>query len=82
MWIQPQPITPTVVKIVDAPTRETSVADILMGAVGLVGFVLLAAALVGLVAGVVFFLVRRARVGRRETIPGSEYSLDLSSPKR
>jgi hypothetical protein len=82
MSIQPQPVTPVVVKIIDAPTPETSVADILIGAVGLVGFVLLAAALVGLVAGVLFFAVRRASLARRETPLGSDYSLDLSSPKR
>jgi hypothetical protein len=82
MWIQPQPVTPTVVKIIDAPTPETSVADILIGAVGLVGFVLLAAALVGLVAGVLFFLVRRASRARNAALPGSESSLDLSSPNR
>jgi hypothetical protein len=56
-----QPVTPTVVRVVEAPSRETGVGDILLGAVGLVGFVLIAAALTGLVAGAVFVLVRRWR---------------------
>jgi hypothetical protein len=54
-------ITPAIVRIVEPPTQETSVADILMGAVGFVGFVLLAALLVGLVAGGVFILIRKLR---------------------
>jgi len=76
-----QPVTPVVVKIVDAPSRETSVADILVGAAGFVGFVLLAAAVVGLVAGALFFLVRRARGTGSTPVAGS--GLNLSSlPER
>jgi hypothetical protein len=58
-------INPVVVRVVEAPTRETTVADVLMGAVGFVGFVLLAALVVGLVAGLVFILVRRLLVRLR-----------------
>ena len=54
-----QPVT--VVEIVEMPTRETSVGDILLGSVGFVGFVLLCALLVGLVAGSLFILVKRLR---------------------
>lgn len=46
-----QPLSPVIVRVVEAPTKETSVADVLIGAVGFVGFVLLLAALVGLVVG-------------------------------
>ena len=66
-------------KVVDAPTPETSIADILIGAVGFVGFVLLAAAAVGLVAGLLFFLVRRARGTGSLPIAGA--GLNLSSPQ-
>jgi hypothetical protein len=61
----PRPATPaqpiTVVQIVEKPTRETSVGDILLGSVGLVAFVLMAAMLVGLLAGWFFIFVKRLR---------------------
>jgi hypothetical protein len=74
-----QPVTPVVVKVVDAPTPETSIADILIGSVGFVGFVLLAAAVVGLVAGSLFFMIRRARGTGSAPVAGA--GLNLSSPQ-
>jgi hypothetical protein len=62
--LQPQPVTPVVVKIVEETTPEVSVADILVGAFGFVGAVLLAAAIVGVLAGGVFILFRRWREAR------------------
>jgi hypothetical protein len=63
------PATPsqtiTVVQVVEKPTRETSVGDILLGSVGLVGFVLLAAVLVGLLAGWAFIVFKRLRPDNR-----------------
>lgn len=66
--MQSPQVNPVVVRVVEAPTKETSVADILMGAVGLVGFVLVAAFAVGLLAGGLFILYRklRARLGYDE----------------
>jgi hypothetical protein len=73
-----QPVTPIVVRVVEEPTRETSVADILLGAVGFVGFVLIAAAVVGLLAGGLFILFRVWRA--KHTDPrDSSVSLNLSS---
>lgn len=60
----PQPYTPIVVQVAEEPTRETTVADILLGAVGFVGVVLLAALVVGIVAGAAFYYVRKIRSGR------------------
>ena len=54
-----QPVT--VVQVVERPTRETSVGDILLGSVGFVGFVLLAAFVVGILAGGLFILFQRLR---------------------
>lgn len=51
----------TVVQMVERPTRETTVGDILLGSVGFVGIVLLAALVVGLLAGSVFIFVKRLR---------------------
>jgi hypothetical protein len=78
-----QPVTPVVVKVVDAPSRETSVADILVGAFGLVGFVLLAAALIGLAAGALFFQFRRVRQGGGATDDSAALNLsELPAPPR
>ena len=73
-----QPVTPVVVRVVEEPTRETSVADILLGAVGFVGFVLVAAAVVGILAGGLFILYRVWRA-RHADPRDSSVSLDLSS---
>ena len=53
----------TVVQVVERPTREISVGDILLGSVGFVGTALLAALLVGLLAGAVFIFVKRLLPG-------------------
>lgn len=57
--VVPRAQSVTVVQMVERPTRETSVGDILLGSVGFVGMVLLAALVVGLVAGSVFIFVKR-----------------------
>lgn len=76
-WLQP--VTPFLVEVVEEPTRETSVADILMGAVGFVGFVLLAAAVVGLVAGAVIVYYKHFRPRAREAASFAEVArLNLS----
>jgi hypothetical protein len=54
-------INPVVVRVVEAPTPETTVADILIGAVGLVGFVALLALVVGVLTGGLFILFRIIR---------------------
>lgn len=73
-----QPVTPVVVRVVEEPTRETTVADILLGAVGFVGFVLIAAAVVGLVAGGLFILFRVWRAKHTDPRDAS-VSLNLNS---
>jgi uncharacterized protein YneF (UPF0154 family) len=67
--VSPQPYTPIVVQVAEEPTRETTVADILLGAVGFVGIVLLAALVVGIVAGAAFYYVRKRRSGRVADAP-------------
>ncbi len=59
--MDPQAVTPIVVQVVDEPSRETGVGDILLGAVGVVGMVLLAALIVGLIVGGAFILFHRWR---------------------
>jgi hypothetical protein len=77
--LQPGPVTPVVVQIVEEPTTEVSVADILVGAFGFVGAVLVAAALVGLVAGGLFILFRRWRGASPADVSGGT-ALRLASP--
>jgi hypothetical protein len=58
------PINPVIVRVVEAPTPETTVADILVGAFGIVGVILLAALVVGLIAGAGFIAFRKFRERR------------------
>lgn len=78
--LQPaQPITPVIVKVMDAPTKEISVADILMGSVGITGLFLLGAALFGFLLGGAFILYRRWRDNRDGTVPGGD-TFHLTQP--
>ena len=68
--MQPSPI---IVHVVDQPFQSTTIADVLIGAIGLTGAMLLAAAALGAVLGAVLIGVKllRARFGREPT-PDSE----------
>jgi hypothetical protein len=46
--VQPNPI---IVRVVEEPVHSTTVADVLLGALGLTGLLVLAAALLGLILG-------------------------------
>jgi hypothetical protein len=76
-----QPAQPvTIVQVAEQPTREISVADILLGSVGFVGLALLAAAVVGLVAGAFLILIKKLRPGNSlNGQDADETSLHLSS---
>ena len=64
--VQPaQPFVPIIVKVVEAPTKEISVADILMGSVGITGLFLLGAALFGFALGGGLILFKRWQAARR-----------------
>jgi hypothetical protein len=80
LLLQPaQPITPIIVKVMEAPTKEISVADILMGSVGITGLFLLGAALFGFLLGGAFILYRRWRDSRDEGVPGGD-TFHLTQP--
>lgn len=61
-------LNPIVVQMVEAPTQETTVADVLIGAVGLVGVVTVAAIVMGLLVGAAFIAFRKlqARMSDRD----------------
>jgi hypothetical protein len=56
-----QPTESIVVRVVETPVHETTVADVLIAALGLTGVLLLAAALFGLLLGGLLIARRRLR---------------------
>ena len=63
--LQPaQPFVPVIVKVVEAPTKEISVADVLLGSVGITGLFLLGAAVLGFALGGALILFKRWQAAR------------------
>jgi hypothetical protein len=61
---------PIVVRVVEQPVQDTSIADVIIGAIGLTGFLLLAAALLGGVLGGILIGIKLLR---------ARYNLEPSS---
>ena len=59
-----QPITPTIVKVVPAPAREIGVLDVLIGALGLTGVIVLGSVVLGCVLGAIIIGFKRWRAER------------------
>ena len=78
-----QPITPLIVELTDPVTEEISVADVLVGALGLTGWMVLGAVVLALLfAGVLIWL---RRFSPSNPINGDESNrtrLDLHLPSR
>ena len=53
-----QPVTPVIVKIVEAPTQEIGVADVLVKSFGIVGLLLLGALVCGAALGGLLVLLK------------------------
>jgi hypothetical protein len=70
--------TPFVVQVVEAPTRETSVVDVLMGSIGLIGVITLAMVLVGALFGGLFVVVRQRLEARKADNAPEGVQLHLS----
>jgi hypothetical protein len=58
MLFQPNPI---IVRVVEQPVQDTSIADVIIGAIGLTGLLLVTAALLGLALGGVLIAVKKLR---------------------
>lgn len=72
--------TPFVVEVIKAPTRETSVYDVLVGSVGLIGVIVLFMVIVGVLFGGLFIWIRRRREARKtENVPEG-VQLHLNAP--
>jgi hypothetical protein len=56
-----QPANPIVVRVLEEPVETTGVADILIGAMGLTGVMVLAALLLGGVLGAILIGIKRLR---------------------
>jgi hypothetical protein len=52
---------PIVVRVVEEPVKETGIGDIIFGAIGLVGILLIAAAILGVALGGILIAVKRWR---------------------
>lgn len=63
LLLQQQPI---IVRVVEEPAHQTSLADVIFGALGLVGVLLVVAALLGAVLGgaLIAYRLWRVRTGR------------------
>jgi hypothetical protein len=61
-----QPSDPIVVRVLEEPVPETTVADVILGALGLTGVLLMAALLFGLLLG--FLMVARRRLRERRNL--------------
>ncbi len=68
-----QPSSPIIVRVIEQPAESTSVSDLLIGALGLTGVLMLAAAGLGLLLGGVLVGIKllRARYNL-EPVPDSE----------
>jgi hypothetical protein len=58
MFLQQDPI---MVRVVEAPVRETTISDVILGSLGLVGVMLVSALLLGLLFGGGLVLYKRLR---------------------
>lgn len=73
-----EPITPIIVEQVNAPARPVTVIDVLLSAVGLLGVILIAAALFGGLLGALLIWVRTHRTESGSTGRATDYGFKLS----
>ena len=68
-----QATQPVVVKVIEPPADSTTIADVLIGSLGLTGVLLLAALLLGAVLGGILIGIKRLRARYDlEPVPDSE----------
>ena len=68
-----QPSNPIVVRVVEEPVETTGISDILIGALGLTGVMLLAALVLGAALGGILIAIKRVRAKYNlEPVPDSE----------
>ena len=71
--VQDQQPAPVMVRVIQTPAEETSVADVLIGSIGLTGVLVLIAILLGAILGGVLIGVKKFRAKYNlEAVPDSE----------
>ena len=69
---QPSPI---IVRVVEQPVHETTIADVIFGSLGLVGVMLVAAAVLGVLLGGGLILWKRLR--RQDALDSTEHAASV-----
>ena len=78
-----QPDPAIMVRVVEQPVEETTIVDVLVGALGLTGALLLAAILLGAVLGGILIGVKKLRARYNlEPVPDSEALRVTPAPTR
>jgi hypothetical protein len=72
---QPPAPTPILVRVVEQPVHETTISDVIFGSLGLVGVMLIAAAVMGLILGGALILFKRLR--RKDTLDAEHDGTNL-----
>jgi hypothetical protein len=72
---QRPPADPIIVRVVEQPVHETTISDVIFGSLGLVGVMLLAALVMGVVLGGGLILVKRLR--RKDALDAAEDGTNL-----
>jgi hypothetical protein len=67
-----QPVNPIVVRVVEEPVETTGVADILIGAIGLTGVMLVSALVLGVLLGAILIGIKRLRARYEPEIPDTQ----------
>ena len=76
-----QPITPVIVKVVSDPTPQVTVVDVIVGALGLTGLILVGSLVLGGIVGALLIARSRRLAARDGGSSGTDHTaLDLSSP--
>jgi hypothetical protein len=69
----PQPAQPILVRVIEEPVETTGIGDIVVGALGLTGVMLLAALILGATLGGILIAIKRIRAKYDlEPVPDSE----------
>jgi hypothetical protein len=77
----PRPVTPVVQIQAAQPGQEVGVADVLIGSIALIGAIIVAALLVGLITGGLFISYRKWRERRTPDSTDPQHTrLNLSAP--
>jgi len=69
---QPSPI---IVRVVEQPVHETTISDVIFGSLGLVGVMLIAAAVLGVLLGGGLILWKRLR--RQDALDSTEHAASV-----